>query len=182
MTFWQKYIKEMKPASSIIISIDLFFILLVIFMMSSNFVFLPGVKSVSLPTLPDAEIIQANKLIITISRNETADNPSGNAVPGNSSTNTAKYSYSFNGQTKNTREDLESAIQNAIAFSKTAAHNRTKSNNQNTVMLVLRAEKNLPYEELINFYSFARKLNVQLFLVTDFEKPEEPTRIRQQPL
>ena len=71
MMNWEKHVDTMKPPSNVIILINIFFILLVLFMMSSNFVFLPGIETgASLPELEGAQIIQANKLIVTLSANK----------------------------------------------------------------------------------------------------------------
>lgn len=169
MNTWQSKLVRVKAPSPYIVLMDVFFILLVIFMMSSNFVFLPGVKSVPLPVLPDAEIVEARKLIVTVSQREDDSGTGG------------RYIYSFNGQAKKSREDLESAIREVLDISKNAAVSRGPQSGITPPIIVLRAEKSLSVEELINFYSFARKLNTQLFLATDFEKKEEDTRMRQPP-
>ena len=72
MMNWEKHVDTMKPPSSVIILINIFFILLVLFMMSSNFVFLPGIETgAALPELEGAQIVQANKLIVTLSETRT---------------------------------------------------------------------------------------------------------------
>jgi len=164
MALWQRHIKTMPAPSPVVILIDLFFILLIIFMISSNFVFLPGVKSVSLPVSENVEIEAANKLIVTISQGATA-RQDGAPV----------YLYSFNGQSKNDRDALEAAISTAL---EAAGPSRIgKSQAGHGAKLVLRAEKDIPYQEIMHFYSFARKHHVQLFLVTDFARKNDMMRM-----
>ena len=171
MMNWERHLKPMPAPSQAVILINIFFILLVIFMMSSNFVFLPGIEtSASLPELEGAQIIQANKLIVTLSENKNFKN-------GNPEATDEKYLYSFNGQTATNRGSLENSILKELANSTRATQNRNAGREYTKPMIVLNADKNIPLQELINFYAFARKNNANVFLVTDYQRPEDNIRL-----
>lgn len=167
MMNWERHIDTMKPPSSVIILINIFFILLVLFMMSSNYVFLPGIETgASLPVLEGAQIVQANKLIVTLSANK-------NYKKGAFGAEGEKYLYSFNGQTATNRGSLENSILLELANSTQATQNRNESREAAKPMIVLNADKNIPLQELVNFYAFARKNNANVFLVTDYQHPDD---------
>ncbi|MBR4220177.1 MAG: biopolymer transporter ExbD [Victivallales bacterium] len=171
MMNWEKHVDTMKPPSSVIILINIFFILLVLFMMSSNFVFLPGIETgASLPELESAQIIQANKLIVTLSTNK-------NYKKGAFGAEGEKYLYSFNGQTATNRGSLENSILLALANSMQATKNRNAGREFTKPMIVLNADKDIPLQELVNFYAFARKNNANVFLVTDYQRPDDNNRL-----
>lgn len=164
MTFWQRHIKKMPAPSVGVVVLDMFFIMLIVFMLSSNFVFYPGIKSISLPVSEDDDIIAANKLVITVTKD-----------PLNSETGGA-YIYSFNGQVKNKFEELEATIAETLNGSGNVGTSSGKVSDD-ARKIVLRAEKSIPYEEIIHFYMMARKHNVQLFLVTDTTKRKTASQI-----
>ena len=171
MMNWEKHVDTMKPPSSVIILINIFFILLVLFMMSSNFVFLPGIETgAALPELEGAQIVQANKLIVTLSENK-------NYKKGAFGTEGEKYLYSFNGQTATNRGSLENSILLELANSTQATKNRNAGREFAKPMIVLNADKNIPLQELVNFYAFARKNNANVFLVTDYQRPDDNNRL-----
>ena len=64
MSFWQKKLKPVSAPSILIGLVDLFFILLAVFVLRTRFVYLPGIRSMALPVLKDAEVISAEKHII----------------------------------------------------------------------------------------------------------------------
>ena len=160
MTIWQKKLVKYSAPSPLVGLVDLFFILLAIFVLRTNFVYLPGIQSVELPLLKEAEIISAEKHIMTVSFDR--------------GTNTrGKYVYTFNGETRKSLDDMESSVREALATPGLAATRRH--------ILVLLAEKGIPYEQLVEIYAFARRLNVQLFLATGIERMENNLRMAPQP-
>ena len=167
MMNWEKHLTPMPHPSHGIILINIFFILLVVFMMSSNFVFLPGIETgASLPELEGAQIVQANKLIVTLSENK-------NYKKGAFDSESEKYLYSFNGQTATNRGSLENSILKELANSTQSSKNRNRGREYTKPMIVLNADKNIPLQELVNFYAFARKNNANVFLVTDYQRPDD---------
>jgi len=159
MTFWQKKLVKYSAPSPLVGLVDLFFILLAIFVLRTNFVYLPGIQSVELPLLKDAEIISAEKHIMTVSFDRSTNSR-------------GKYVYTFNGETRKSLDDMESSVREALATTGIAA-NRGH-------ILVLLAEKGIPYEQLVEIYAFARRLNVQLFLATGIERMENNLRMAPQ--
>ena len=160
MTFWQKKLVKYSAPSPLVGLVDLFFILLAIFVLRTNFVYLPGIQSVELPLLKDAEIISAEKHIMTVSFDRSASTR-------------GKYVYTFNGETRKSLDDMESSVREALAVPGIA------SNREH--ILVLLAEKGIPYEQLVEIYAFARRLKVQLFLATGIERMENNLRMAPQP-
>ena len=165
MTFWQKKLVKYSAPSPLVGLVDLFFILLAIFVLRTNFVYLPGIQSVELPMLKDAEIISAEKHIMTVSFDKSANSQSVNSR--------GKYVYTFNGETRKSLDDMESSVREALAVPGIASERRH--------ILVLLAEKGIPYEQLVEIYAFARRLNVQLFLATGIERMENNLRMAPQP-
>ena len=171
MMNWERHLRPSPPPSHGVILINIFFILLVLFMMSSNFVFLPGIETgATLPELENAPIIQANKLIVTLSENK---NYKANSVGADGE----RYLYSFNGQTATNRGSLENSILKELEKSSIASHNRNGGMEHTKPMLVLNADKNIPLQELVNFYAFARKNNANVFLVADYQRPDDGNRL-----
>ena len=160
MTFWQKKLVKYPGPSPLVALVDLFFILLAIFVLRTNFVYLPGIQSVELPVLKEATVISAEKHIMTVSFDKRADTR-------------GKYVYTFNGETRKSLDDMESSVREALNVSGIASQRRH--------VLVLLAEKGIPYEELVEIYAFARRLNVQLFMATGIERLENNLRLEPQP-
>ncbi len=177
MIHWEKRLNEVPPPSTPIVVLTLMFIILIFFMLSSNFIFLPGIKtSATLPELPGAEIIQANKLIITVSYE--IDKSTQKIIPD-------KFIYTFNGMDavhsldelmKEINETLDNANKES---SNTTAENKSDENKTTEPIIILHADKEIPLQELVNCYSRLRECNATIALATDFEKKESQTRIQQ---
>ena len=172
MSNWEQKIKEVPSPLSAVVALNLMFILLIFFMLSSNFIFLPGIKtSATLPELPGAEIIQANKLIITISFE--IDKETHEIMPG-------KYIYTFNGlDAVHSLDELMKEIQEELINSNKASNNRSADDNGESPIIILHADKDIPLQELVNCYARLRECNATIVLATDFEKKESNTRIQQ---
>ena len=160
MTLWQKRLVKYPAPSALVGLVDLFFILLAIFVLRTNFVYLPGIQSVELPVLKDAAVISAEKHIMTVSFDRSA------VARG-------KYVYTFNGETRKSLDDMESSVREVLSNPAIATGRRH--------ILVLLAEKGIPYEQLVEIYAFARRLNVQLFLATGIERLENNLRMTSEP-
>ena len=190
--YWQSKLKEIPGPNACIAAINLFFLLLTIFLLSSNFVFLAGIKSqsISLPPLKAAAIKRAHKLIVTVSRKEmqvpanapsSADAKASSPENGKGATvSLVTYEYAFNGNTVQNAEALRHRIGEAI---RQAGHeaNGNDRNNPEELMLVLMASKEIPYEKLIEFYAISRDFRVPLYLVTGNEGTRAVPRVMQQP-
>jgi len=173
MKYWPDRLKEIpgpRPGAALL---SLFFILLVIFMLSTNFVFLAGIrsKSISLPPLRGAEIKRAHKIIVTLSRKE---NRVPAVSPGTGETTVVSYEYSFNGESAQDAEAIRKRIEEAI-------HLASSGDVPKDLMLVLMASRDIPYEKLIEFYAISRDCHVPLYLVTDNGGQDAVPRVMQQP-
>ena len=174
--------KDVPAPSASVVALNLMFIMLIFFMLSSNFIFLPGIKtSATLPELPGAEIIQANKLIVTISFE--IDKETQKIVPG-------KYIYTFNGMDavhsldevmKEINETLENANRETLnrTVEKNSDNAKAGKSDETSPIIILHADKEIPLQELVNCYSKLRECNATIVLATDFEKKESNTRIQQ---
>ena len=136
---WHDKLAEVNSPSAIIVLIDVFFILLVCVMVSSNYVFMPGIKGATLPRLRDAEIVRGDKFVITV---------------------TARGEYFYNGLLKKSWQELEGVLQEDI---------NTKRSGD-TPVIVLQADRSLPYDKIMQFFELTNKLNAEVFLVS---APEE---------
>ncbi|MBQ6472381.1 MAG: biopolymer transporter ExbD [Victivallales bacterium] len=136
---WQDKLVEVKPPSTLIVLIDVFFILLVCVMVSSNYVFMPGIKGATLPRLRDAEIVRGDKFVITV---------------------TAHGEYFYNGLLKKNWQELEGVLQEDI----------NAKRGGDTPVIVLQADRSLPYDKIMQFFELTNRLNAEVFLVS---APEE---------
>ena len=169
MNYWPDKLKKISAPNAGIAFMNLFFILLIIFMLSSNFVFLAGIrsKSIALPPLKAAEIKSAQKIIVSVSRKET-EGANGKII---------SYEYAFNGENVQDAEALRPKLSEAIRLAG-RQDNATKAPEE--MMIVLMASKEIPYEKLIEFYALAKDYNVPLYLVTDDGNMDAVPRIMQQ--
>ena len=169
---WENRLKELPSPSSSVVVLNLFFILLIFFMLSSNFIFLPGIKtSATLPELPGAEIIQANKLIITISFE--IDKTTQEVLPG-------KYIYTFNGMDDvHSLDEVMKEINETLDNVNVETSHRTPKDKEESPIIILHADRGIPLQELVNCYSRLRECKAPIVLATDFEKEESKTRLQQ---
>ena len=172
MSKWEQQLKDVPSPSISVVALNLMFIMLIFFMLSSNFIFLPGIKtSATLPDLPGAEIIQANKLIVTISFE--IDKESQQILPG-------KYIYTFNGMDAvHSLDEVMKEIHERLDDENKESKNRNPGDKEGSPIIILHADKGIPLQELANCYSKLRECNATIVLATDFEKKESNTRIQQ---
>ena len=169
MNYWPDKLKKIPGPSPAVAFLNLFFILLIIFMLSSNFVFLAGIrsKSISLPPLKDATIKSAQKIIVSVSRKETSTEAGAKII---------SYEYSFNGENVQDAEALRPRLMEALRL----AGRLESGSAPEELMIVLMASKDIPYEKLIEFYGLAKDCQVPLYLVIDDGNADAVPRIMQQ--
>jgi len=144
--------------------VDVIFLLLVFFIMSSSLVFWPGTKvetEVHLPHSYTSSMSAADKLVITVPR---LGRPFFNDRP---------VSW----------EDLELELrelvrQSKLATAKRSAQDPAANPAQRAPLVVLRADKSIPYEKVVEVMSLARSLGLGVYLVTDAQQESRPARVR----
>lgn len=144
--------------------VDVVFLLLIFFMISSSLVFWPGTKvdtEVELPPARTNSMTAADKLIITITR---ADLLFFNDKP-------VQW------------DELEGQLHELVRSSRVASGRRggrsggSGSAAHRPPLVVLRADQSIEYGKIVRVMSLARSLGLGVYLVTDPEKAE-PNRIR----
>ena len=143
---------KLKIASgkiNIIPLIDIFFLLLIFFLISSSLIFQPGVP-VQLPKTKANTVRASEKIVVTITKNEL---------------------LFFNDNRVNW-EELERQLRKVVAESRRVqvARQPQEENRQGpeySPMLVLRADAKVAYDKVVEVMSLARRLNLGVYLVTD---------------
>jgi len=142
--------------------VDVVFLLLIFFMISSSLVFWPGIRvetKIQLPRSRTSSMSAADKLIITMTRSDLLffnDNP---------------VSW----------KDLELRLKEAVRRSRLATAKRSATDAgsagrmQRSPLVVLRADQTIPYGKIVEVMSLARSLDLGVYLVTD---TQEATRKR----
>jgi len=160
MARWQTDFKVEPGNYPLIALVDLFFILIIFFLIVNSVVFWPGTKvetSLALPRIAHAQRHEADKLIITITR-------SGQIYFN-------EKSLDWHG--------LEKELGNRVRESGIAAARRMNVTPEQAVeqgrapMVVLRADKGLQYDVITNVISMARSLGLGVYLVTDEKNGDE---------
>ena len=136
--------------------LDVFFILLVFFLISTSVVFWPGTMletALSLPKATSAKLQEADKLIITVTR-------SGQI---------------FFHEKELDWHGLEKELGDRVLESGRAFANRHHLEDDPDApirrpAIVLRADKDITYETINKIITLARSKNLGVFLVTDIEK------------
>ncbi|MCK5804577.1 MAG: biopolymer transporter ExbD [Lentisphaeria bacterium] len=157
---------NVKPVSgpvSAIPLVDVFFLLLVFFMISNSLVFWPGTKVENKVRLPRSRVNSmsiADKLVITITQNGQL------------------YFNDNNVQW----DELERELKEWVRDRSIASSHRSNDNDEKLVkrarppLVLLRADKGIAYEQIINVMSLARSLNLWVYLVTASEQGAENMR------
>ena len=134
--------------------VNVVFLLLIFFMISNSLVFWPGTTVETTVQLPRARISSmraADKLVITITR---AEKIFFNDMPVQP-------------------DDLERLLKEQVLNSKRAAAKRlppaanAREQGARAPLVVLRADKSIPYEKIVDVISLARSLDLWVYLVTD---------------
>jgi biopolymer transport protein ExbD len=159
--------------------IDLFFLLLIFTLIGSSLVFHPGIQ-VQLPKAPSSELRGVPKLVVTITRprrppaaNDGAGNP-GNADQqgtGNGVATNASEDLLFFNDTRVEWEDFEQHVRREVhdrrlTMARTATREEKESGSRSMPLLVLRADRGVAYERIIEVLSMGRSLGLGVYLVT----------------
>ncbi|MBN2452514.1 MAG: biopolymer transporter ExbD [Lentisphaeria bacterium] len=148
------HLKPISGCAPLVPLVDVFYILLVCFMISSSLVFWPGTKvetSLRLPRARVSSMGEADKLVVTITRS------------GQVFFNDRNVAW----------EDLERELSQRVHDSRTAAANRLGGETGNGgdkgrhPMLVLRADREIAYEQFFDVMTLGRSLGLDVWLVSD---------------
>ena len=138
--------------------VDVVFLLLIFFMMSSSLVFWPGTRVETSVTLPKAladDRTAADKLITTITRSGVL----------------------FFNDRRVDWEGLERALNEEVHSSRLAvAKRRAEADDQRaqrSPLVVLREDESIPYGEIMKVMSLARSLGLGVYLVTASDDDEQ---------
>ena len=133
--------------------VDVVFLLLIFFMISSSLVFWPGMQvdtEVQLPEGRTNSMTAADKLIITITRSDL---------------------LFFNDKPVQW-EELERELHELVRSSRLASGKRGEP--YRAPLVVLRADRSIPYGKIVQVMSLARSLGLGVYLVTDYESNGRP--------
>ena len=156
MIHWQTKIEYEAGQYPWIALLDVFFILLVFFLISNSVVFWPGTKlesALNLPKAAAAKLQEADKLIITITH-------SGQIF-------FQEKELDWHGLEQ---ELGERVLESAQAFNNRHNLENTPDAPTRKPTIVLRADKDITYETINKVITLARSKNLGIFLVTDIEK------------
>jgi len=147
-------VRPLAVAPTVIPLIDLFFILLIFFMISNSVVFWPGTRvetSVRLPRSRNPGMSEADKLVLTITKS------------GRLFFNDRQVPW----------DELERELSERVRESRIASSHRLhrkktpKPGRRRAPLLVLRADKGIAYDQIMAVMSLARSLGMGVYLVTD---------------
>lgn len=148
-------LKSVSGKVELVPLIDVLFLLLIFFLISSSFIFQPGIP-VDLPKADVASVRAAEKILVTISDSDTLffnDNP-----------------VSWN--------ELERQLRELVLNSRVIIEKRfarpTGAARDYSPMLVLRADADVPYKRVIQVTSLARSLGLGVYMVTDTPYDMQP--------
>ena len=138
--------------------INILFLLLIFFLISSSLVFQPGIQ-VDLPPAQNPTMNATDKLVITITRN----------------------SLVFFNDKRVEWSDLERELRNLILDSKIATSRRNNirvtgigDKGVRNPAVVLRADSSVSYERVMEVVSLARSLDLGVYMATALPKPVKP--------
>ena len=129
--------------------VDLVFLLLIFFMLSSSLVFWPGMRVETEIELPESQLTSmkaADKLVVTITQSDLLffnDNPVD-------------------------WDRLEYELHEVVRTGRVASEKRGEG--ARSPLLVLRADRRIPYGTVVRVMSLARSLGLGVYLVTDPER------------
>ena len=165
---------RIKPSCKIIAGplslaplVDVVFLLLIFFMISSSLVFWPGLEvntTLQLPRSKTEEMQAADKLIITITR----------------------AGLLFFNDNHVEWDELERSLKQVVLRSRSAdpggsVHSAGAAGDAagfRAPLVVLRADKSISYEKIIEVMSLARSLNLGVYLVTDSQMQDDAGELR----
>jgi len=169
MARWQSNMTLSAGQYPLVAILDLFFILLIFFLIGNSVVFWPGTQvetSLSLPRTTQADRHEADKLIITITR-------SGQIFFN-------EKALDWHGLEKELRERVrESNITSARRQHVDPASGLMATR---PPMVALRADKDLPYERINAVMALARALDLGVYLVADIDVQNDAPRLNLAPV
>jgi len=146
MTRIKPNVKAISNPFSLVPAVDVFFLLLVPFMISSSVTFWPGSKvdtEVRLPAARVSSLSVADKLIVTV---------------------TSSGDLFFNSKPMASIEELEAELRELLRQSATpAGENQPPAAPGRRPMIGLRADRRNTYARIIEILSLARELNVDVY-------------------
>lgn len=149
-------VKPFSGRMDVVPLLNVIFLLLLFFVISSSFVFQAGIP-VELPRAVAASLNPTEKLVITITRSDL---------------------LFFNDKPVNW-DELERELREVVLINKMAMAKRTSAQNATNSriralppMVVLRADRNVPYAKVIDVMGLARSLNLGVYLATDYQPRE----------
>gem|GEM_PF-406850 len=159
--------KMLSGPTPLIALVDVVFLLLIFFMISSSLVFWPGTPvetNVHLPQSQTSDMSAADKLVVTMTRSGL---------------------YYF-GDEPVSWDELERKLSEAVRDLRETARLRQQSETETgpgadrapqarSPLVVLRADRNIPYGKIVEVMSLARSLDLGVYLVTE---PRGETRPR----
>ena len=155
MPQWKHSLKKSPETFPAIVGlISLFFILVIIFMISNSVVFWTGTRvetSLSLPTVRSVELHVADKMIITITR-------SGEIFFNEKSLDWHELQIELG----------ERVLESRIAMAKVSGVDPDRDlEGQIAPMVIVRADKNIPYATISRVMDLARSLDLNVYLAAD---------------
>jgi biopolymer transport protein ExbD len=155
MPRWTHSLKESPDTFPTVVGlISLFFILIILFMISNSVVFWTGTKvetSLALPTVRSVELNVADKMIITITR-------SGEIFFNEKSLDWHELQ----------RELGERVRESRIAMEKVSGLDSERDSGTHIApMVIVRADKNISYETISRVMDMARSLDLNVYLAAD---------------
>jgi len=157
MTRIRPNVKVISKPFVLVPVVDVFFLLLIFFTISSSYTFWPGSKvetEVSLPASELAAMAVTEKLIITITN-------SGNLF--------------FNSKPMANLNDLERELRKIVTVPSEAQG--TADHRPRRPMVVLRADRRIPYEKIVEIETLTRGLNLDVYEMLDPSSRKPPTQI-----
>ncbi len=158
--------------------VDVVFLLLIFFMISSSLVFWPGTKvetRVQLPPSRTSSMSAADKLVITITLPPTPE------AGWSGATDEMPTELLFFNDNPVQWQDLERDLKEMVRRSQLASVRRTAQDETGPVtrspLVVLRADRRIPYGKVVEVMSLARSLGLGVYLVTDSEADLRRRRI-----
>ncbi len=145
-------IKAVSGKIDVVPLIDVVFLLLIFFLISSSLVFQPGI-AVELPKARGNNMRAAEKIIVTITRNNLL----------------------FFNDTPVEWAELERQLRELVLTSRTVMHRQSGSPDGGRLqdyspMIVLRADAAVPYRRIAEVMALARSLGLGVYLATDIQK------------
>ena len=139
--------------------VNVIFLLLIFFMISSSLVFQPGIP-VELPPSFDSSMRFTDKLVVTLSKSDLL-------FFNDSPVQWDEMERQLRDLVLNTRLEQTKRSGRQAAGGGDAPRQRLP-------MIVIRADTSVPYGKIVEVMSLARSLNVGVFLATDFQKNSRP--------